>query len=52
MTRTSTNKSVGSTSDDMEKVDKSLRKGTEGFLSVLDRLEGVSRNDDFKRLDE
>lgn len=34
----------------IEQVDKSLRKGTEGFLSVLDRLEGVDRSDDFKRM--
>jgi len=31
--------------------DKSLRKGTEGFLAVLDCLEGVSREDDFTRLE-
>jgi hypothetical protein len=34
----------------VREVEISLRKGTEGFLKVLDRLDGISRDDDFKRI--
>lgn len=36
---------------DRERAIAHLEKPTEGFLSVLDRLEGVDRSDDFKRLE-
>lgn len=30
---------------------KGLIKGIEGFMAVLDKLDGVSREDDFRRID-
>ena len=37
--------------NDQERAMRTLEKGTEGFLSVLDRLDSVSREDDFRRIE-
>jgi hypothetical protein len=36
----------------LREVQKTLEKRTERFLKVLERLDGVSREDDFKRIDD